>query len=345
VTIRRGRLGYLGALGWAAVAAVTGLAVAGCSSAAAPAAPGTGGYHGLTIGQAEAGYGSYLSTSEAAAAQGQSLQGLSVVGDAQWAVVHSQYAALASAGTPVPQYHYGQPVFYVPALTSDPQWFVVVVPVSTEVGGNPAAAVKEVMVFERSVPGQVFTLIGTAALDQPLPAIARDSHGYAIAVTTTDPSVLLSPDAVGATQAAVVDEGPANPAATVLASGPQTTGLYTAQAADGQAAAAKHLQYIWLLGGTTFPQFQLRTADGGALVFYGMYLNTTTQYPNGLAGSPIPVPVLFRPLLGPDPATGDHGVAANWTYEYVAADPPLTAHHAKVEIIAATGAPTYAHAW
>jgi hypothetical protein len=332
-------------LGWAAVAAMTGLAIAGCSAAAAPAAPGTSAYHGLTIAEAEAAYGSYLTVSDTAAAQGQSIQGLSVVGDAQWAVVHSQYAALATTGTPVPQYHYGQPVFYVPALTSYPQWFVAAVPVSPEVGGNPGAAVNTIMVFERPLPGQPWTLNGTAALDQPLPAIARDSHGYAIAVTSTDPSVLLSPQAVGATQAAVVDEGPANPAATVIASGPQTTGLYTARAAYGKAEAAQGLQYQWLLGGTDYPQFQLRTADGGALVFYGMYLNTTTEHANDLAGSPIPVPALFRPLLGTGPASGDHGVAANWTYEYVAADPPLTAQHAKVEVIAASGSPTYARAW
>jgi hypothetical protein len=327
------------------VAAGIGLAGAGCSSPAAPSDAVTGSYHGLTFADAEAGYDQYLMVSDEAAAQGESLQGLSVVGGAQWAVVHGQYAALASVGTPVPRYHYGQPVFYVPALTSFPQWFVVAVPVSTEVGGHPGAAVNTIMVFERSMPGQPWQLIGASALERALPAIARDTRGYAIAVTTTDPSVLLRPDAVGATQAAVVDEGPANAAAAVVASGPQTTGLYAAQAAYGKAEAARGLQYQWLLQGTSYPQFQLRTADGGALVFYGMYLNTTTEHPNAVAGAPIPMPALFRPLLGTGPASGDHGVAANWTYQYVAADPPLTAHNAKIQVIAVGGAPTYANAW
>jgi hypothetical protein len=344
VTLRRGRLGYLGAFGLAAVAVVTGLAVAGCSSPATPVEPGTSAYHGLTIAQAEAAYNSYITVSDAAAAQGNSAQGLSVVGYVQWAVVHGQYTALAAAGIPVPRYHYGQPVFYVPGLASYPQWFVVAVPV-TEAGDPSATAVNTIMLFERLLPGQPWMLNGTAALQQALPPIARDSHGYATAVTATDQSVLLRPDVVGATQAAVVDEGPANAAAAVIASGPQTTGLYTTQAAYGTTQSRKGLQYQWLLEGTTFPQFQLRTADGGALVFYGMYLNTQTQYPNGGSGKPIPMPAQYSPLQAPPIGIGYHGVAINWSYEYVAADPPLTAHNAKVKVIAAGGAPTYAHAW
>jgi hypothetical protein len=343
VTLRRGRLGYLRAFGLAAVAAVTGLAIAGCSSPAGPVDTASGAYHGLTIAEAEAGYSSYITVSDAAAAQGNSVEGLSVVSYVQWAVVHGQYAALATARLPVPRYHYGQPVFYVPALTSYPQWFVVAVPTSTE-AGHPGAAVNTIMVFERFAPDQPWMVNGTATLHQALPAIARDSHGYATAVTTTDPSVLLRPDVVGATQAALVDEGPANASAAVIASGPQTTGLYAAQAADGKAAAAQHLQYIWLLGGTDYPQFQLRTADGGALVFYGMYLNTTTQHPNGDLGSPIRVPAQYNALATP-PVVGDHGEVVNWSLEYVAADPPVTAHNAKVEVIAVGGAPTFVHAW
>ena len=53
-----------------------------------------------------------------------------------------------------------------------------------------------------------------------------------------DPSLLLPPDLVGATQAAVVDEGPAAPAAAVIGTGPQTTGLYTTQDAQGNSATA-----------------------------------------------------------------------------------------------------------
>jgi hypothetical protein len=344
VTLRSGRLGYLGILGPVALAAVVGLAVQGCTSPA-PAKTATAADYGVTMSDAEAVYGSYLSTSDTAAAHGNSVQGLSVVADAQWSIVHSQYTALSVARTPVPRYQYGRPVFYVPGLTTYPQWFMVTVPRSTDTDGHPGAAVNTLMLFERRGPSLPWTLDGSAALDQALPPIARDNAGYAIDMTTSDPKLLLRPDVVGATQAAVVDEGPANSSIAVIASGPQTTGLYAAQAAYAKAQAAEGLQYEWLLGGTTYPQFEMRTADGGALVLYAMYLNTSNTHPNLVSGSPIPIPAMIKPLLPTPNEVGYHGVYANWTYEYVAYDPPLTAHNAKVEVIAAGGGPTYGHAY
>ena len=38
---------------------------------------------------------------------------------------------------------------------------------------------------------------------------------------------------------------------------------------------------------------------------------------------------------------GAKGVTANWTYEFVAVDPPASAHDGKVQIIGGTGSPTY----
>jgi hypothetical protein len=327
------------------LAGVIGLAVQGCTQAAAPAHVGADSHHDLTLAEAQDVYSSYLTVSDAAAAQGDGTQGLSDVADAQWAVVHGQYTALASAGEPVTRYRYGQPVFYVPALSTYPRWFMAAVPRRTEEDGRLGAAANTIMLFERLRPGVPWTLNGSAVLDQALPAIAVDSDGYAIDMTTTDPALLLRPDVVGATQAAVVDDGPTSAAAAVIGSGPQTTGLYAAQAAYAKAEAALGLQYQWLLQGAAFPQFELRTADGGALVLYGMYLNTTTQHPDLVPGSPIPVPADFSPLLAAPTEVGYHAVYANWTYEYAAVDPPLTAHNAKIEVIAAGGGPSYGHAY
>ena len=153
------------------------------------------------------------------------------------------------------------------------------------------------MAFDRPAPDEPWTLNGSAVLDQPLPAIARDSDGYAINVSTKDTSLLLPPDVVGATQAAVVDEGPAAPAAAVIANGSQTTGLYTTQAALGNSYTAQGLSYQWLLEGAAVPQFDLRTADGGALVIYTMYLNTTIEHPGNVFGPPIPIPADFTPIV------------------------------------------------
>ncbi len=340
----RAAAGYVGVLGSAALAAVTMLAAAGCTPAAATASAATGSDHSLTFADAEAAYSSYLAASDVAAAQGNETQGEEHVAYAQWLIAHSQYTALATARTPVPRYRYGQPVFYVPALAGYPQWFMVAVPRAAVVNGQPGAAVNTIMVFEHN-KGLPWTLDGSAELDQPLPAIARDKDGYAIGVRTNDPDLLLRPDVLGATQAAVVDDGPASAAAAVIGSGPLTTGLYTTQNAQASAATARGLVYQWLLEGSPFPQFELRTADGGALVLYSMYLETTTEHPGLVSGSPIPVPPNFVPLLAAPTEIAYHEVIANWTFEYAAVDPPATAQNAKVQIIGADGGPTYGHAY
>jgi hypothetical protein len=324
-----------------ALAAVTLLAVQGCAPAA-PADASAHAAHDLSLTAARSAYASYLTASNLAAARGNSVQGLAIVAGAQWAQSHDQYTTLASAGTPVPRYHYGQPVFYVPALSDYPYWFMVAVSRAASTGGAP---VNVLMVFDRPAADMPWTLNGTADLDQPLPAIALDHGGYAIDVATTDPDLLLRPDVVGATQAAVADDGPGSAAATVVGSGPQTTGIYTAQSARANAAAAQGLNYQWLLEGAPFPQFELRTASGGALVLYGMYLNTTIEHPRLAAGSPIPVPAGFTPLLAAPTEVGYHAVYANSTYEFATIDPPATTHGAKIDVIATAGSPSYGHAY
>jgi hypothetical protein len=334
----------IGCLGAAALGGVMLLAIQGCAPASSAEAD-TGSYHSLTVADARAAYDSYLTISATAAARGDTVEGLSVVADAQWEVVYGQYTALASAGTPVPRYRYGAPVFYVPALTGYPQWFMVAT--TRTAVGQPSATPgsSAIMVFERSAPDETWTLNGTAVLDHALPAIARDRDGYAIDVSVSDPDLLLPPDIVGPSQAAVVDEGPASAAAAVIGSGPLTTGLYFAQAAQARSDTTHGWQYQWLLQGASFPQFGLRIANGGALVLYGMYLNTTTEHPNLVAGAPIPVPAEFSPLLAAPTEVGYHAVYADWSFQYAAIDPPATAKDAKVEVIASGGGPSSGHAY
>jgi hypothetical protein len=345
VTLRWGRLRHLGVLGSAALAATVGLAA--CSHPAASAgtaSANTGSEQSLTLAQAQAAYAAWVTASTADAKQGLAVQGLDIVADAQWSINHAQYDAAHSTGTPVTQYRYGRPVFYVPAQSSYPQWFVVDVPASPQKGSQAGSAVNTLMVFVHSSKTALWTVDGSAALDQPLPPLARDSAGYAVSVGTTDQSLLVPPDIVGPTQASVVDQGPTAPAAAILDSGPQTTALYSAQAALGNTAAKAGLFYQWLLEGAAFAQWELQTADGGALVLYAMYLNTTTEHPGGAAGSPIPVPAGFTPLLTTPSEVGLHEVTANWTYEFAAIDPPGSAHGAKITVIGGTGSPTYGSA-
>ncbi len=333
------------AIGAAALAAVTALAIQGCSAPAAPASAVTTATHTLSLSAARQAYYRYLAASDAAAARGNETQGLAVVGGTLWSQLKGQYTALATTGIPVPRYRYGQPVFYVPGLAGYPEWFMVAVPRQTDTDGHLGPAVNTLLLFDRFEQAAPWSLNGVAVLDQPLPAIARDQAGYAIAVVNNDASLLLRPDVVGATQAAVLDEGPDSAAAAVIASGPQTTGLYAAQAAAARADAAAGVNYQWLAEYANQPQFEVRTTDGGALTMYGMYLNTTAEHPNLAAGSPIPVPAGLSPLFTKHPEIGYHAVYAYWTYQFAAVDPPATAHNAKVHVIGSTGDPTYGHAY
>jgi hypothetical protein len=319
------------------------LAASGCSGASAPANPESSAYHGLTIAAAQSAYQAYVSQSHTAAAQGNKAKSLAIVGDAQWSIVNEQFRVLTAAGTPVPTYRYGQPVFYVPALTTWSEWFMVAVERTAETGAEAGTTANTLLLFEKRGPDQPWTVDGSVVLNQPLPAIARDQAGYATALSTADSHLLLPPDVVGASQAAVVDNGGAAPSTAVVADGPLTSGWYQAQAAQGRSDAARDTHYQWLLEGTDFALFSLQTADGGALVMYGMYLNTTTEHPGLAAGAPIPVPAEFTPLTGPA-QVGYHAVYANWTYEFAAVDPPSAAHGAKLQVIASAGGPTYGHA-
>ena len=341
---RKGRTWAVSAIGAAALAVVTLLSVQGC--APAPDADAvTHASHSVTLAGARIAYQTYLKVSDAAAARGDEKPALSVVSSAQWDQAKSQYTALASARTPVPRYRYGTPAFYVPALSGYPQWFVVAVDRTTVTGGKPGATEHTLMLFARDKKSENWTLGGTAVLSRPLPAIARDADGYAIAVPTTDPTLLLRPDVVGATHAAVVDDGPTSPAAAVIAAGPQTTGLYAAQAARAAAERTRGLQYQWLLQGASWPQTGLRLADGSALVLYGMYLNTTSEHPNLAEGAPIGVPAAFAPLLAAPTEIGYHAVFADWAYQFAAIDPPADADGAKLAIIASQRWPSSGHAY
>ena len=337
--------GWTQAIGVAALAAVTVLSVQGCAPAS-DADTITHASHSVTFADARAAYQTYLKVSDTAAATEDQASALAVVTSAQWAQTKSQYTALVTAGTPVPRYRYGTPTFYVPALSGFPQWFVVAAARTTVTGGKPGVTDSTLMLFARGETTDDWTLSGTAVLSRPLPAIARDADGYAVPVSTQDTTLLLRPDVAGATQAAVVDDGPSSPAAAAVAAGPMTTGLYAAQNARAAAERARGLEYQWLMQGAPYPQVGLRLAgSGSALIMYGMDLNTTNEHPNLVAGSPIGVPAGFKPLLGAPTEVGYHAVFANWAYQFAAIDPPATARDAKLDIIGSQSGPSFGHAY
>ena len=139
------------------------------------------------------------------------------------------------------------------------------------------------------------------------PKLATDSAGYVPTVPLSDASLVAQPDDTGPLQAAVVDDGPASAATRAVADGPLTTGMYQGAVNHAGGLTAPHGDvYQWELDGSSLPQFALRTAAGGALVFYAMTLTTTVAVPDVInkadpvhSGPPIQVPVDVQMLLPP----------------------------------------------
>jgi hypothetical protein len=93
----------------------------------------------------------------------------------------------------------------------------------------------------------------------------------------------------------------------------------------------------------------VRTADGGALVFFSDNLKSVTAVPAVLAlsahihqGNPIPVPAEFAPLLAAREAGPRVKLETDYEMAFVAILPPASAKNAKIQIIGLGGAPSSA---
>jgi hypothetical protein len=355
-------------LAWAgvALALTAALAAAGCTSA--PASAGAGTQAGrttpeVTTAQAARVFASYVAVSDRAASTGDATLALSSVTGVQKTAITTQLKAARSGAGALTRYSYGTPAFYLPRQDGYPRWFVASVR-RTLVGrpGSPggtagvplAAAGQVLMVFQQGSATSPWLLSSTSQVPpgESVPALATDSAGYVTAVPLSSGAQLARPDTAGPLQAAVVDDGPASAAAKVVAAGDLTTGIYAAARAAQTAPPGD--VYQWELEGTHYANFALRTADGGALVFYAMYLTSTVEVPSLLnkgvvkAGPPITVPGYLTFLLTPRPAPPRVQLEAQQLLSFAAVDPPAsgpaTSTASKIQVIAVGGGLIYANA-
>jgi hypothetical protein len=385
-----------------ALTAAAALGMAGCTSGASStiastrqATPGGTSSPALTLTQAQAAYRAYLATSDRAAAIGNRSLALSVVNDVQAALVDTQFnvARATHVKPPFPRYSYGTPAFFLPeaAPAGDPQYFVVSAdrapvaatgPAATGAtaapGGVPspdlAAGVAlpaqghVLMLFEQPAKGATWRLASTSQLapGQSVPKLATDSHGYALteSMSAPDASQLVRPALAGPLQAAVVDDGPASAASRVVASGPLTTGMYEMARTSARGVSAPPGDaYQWMLEGSNYAHLALRTADGGALVLYAMYLNTLVQTPSVIAqadplapGPPIAIPDYLKALMPGAQGPARSRLLAKDVLSFAAVDPPAPKRGAqeaaspgtpaaKIQVIAIGGGVRYASAF
>ena len=366
-----------------ALALTAALAVAGCASAPAgttASSADTSSGPALTQATALRAFDAYVAASNQAAATDDGKLALSVVTGAQQSLVSatlkshavsstsgdtSAYSSTLSVAPALVRYTYGAPTFYLPEPSAYPRFFLADVTRALAVKGVSKAATTSVggaqvpvdgpalMVFEQSGSDGPWQLASVAQLasDTTLPRLFTDKNGYIPQVPLTSTDLLAQPYAAGPLQAAVVDDGPGSAAAKAVAAGPLTTGLYQAarDRADNDLEVPAGDVYQWSMEGTPYPAFALRTADGGALVLYAMYLNSTVAVPGYInnanpiqPGAPIKVPQDLLPLLPSGQPSPRVKLAAQTLFSFAAIDPPATS--SKIMVLAIGGGLNYATA-
>lgn len=369
-----------------ALALAAALAAAGCASATAGTSSTSANTPAriaasITTAQARQAFNTYVATTAEAIRTNNATLALSVVTGAQQSVLAAAFKMSSTSGasgyssaysstlrvTPA-TYTYGTPTFYLPESTGYPRFFMADVTRSVK-GVNPAegavSAVTSVggaqvpvdgrvlMLFEQSTAAGPWQLASTSQFPSgmTLPSLATDKNGYIPQVPLTSTDLLAQPYATGPLQAAVVDDGPASAAAKAVAAGPLTTTMY--QSARDRAGTGLQVPsgdiYQWDMEGTPYPAFALRTADGGALVLYAMYLNSTVAVPSYInkgdpieSGPPIEVPPDVALLLPGGQPTPRTVLEAQDLFSFAAIDPP--AGPSKIQVIAIGGGLNYAAA-
>ncbi len=384
---RSGRARLAGAAGSALTAALVLAGCASASTDTTATSPNTGGGAALTQTSALQAFDAYVATSNQAAATNDGKLALSVVTGVQQSLVTatlnshavsstsgdtSAYSSTLTIRPALGRYTYGTPTFYLPEPSGYPRFFLADVTRAPAVKGASKDATTSVggvqvpvdgpalMVFEQSSSAGPWQLASVAQLagGTTLPRLAADKNGYIPQVPLTSPDLLAQPYATGPLQAAVVDDGPASAAAKAVAAGPLTTGLYQAARDRYQEAADRALAglrvpagdvYQWDMEGTAYPAFALRTADGGALVLYAMYLNSTVAVPGYFddaspiqPGAPIKIPLDLLPLLPSGQPSPRVKLAAQTLFSFAAIDPPATS--SKITVLAIGGALNYVNA-
>jgi hypothetical protein len=365
-----------------AAALATVVPAAACTSAPAVSGSGTAGARGsatpaVTAAQARQVFDRYVATAAKSVSPASASPVLSLVTGVERAVLtatlasHSvvlndtssngAYSSSLSVKPDVSVYTYGAPTFYLPAATGYPRFFVT--SVTRTLRGNNGAATgaggaqvppdgPALMLFEQAGAGAPWLLASISQLPSGMtaPKLATDSAGYVPTVPLSDASLVAQPDDAGPLQAAVVDDGPASAATRAVADGPLTTGIYQGAAGhDGGLTPPHGDVYQWELDGSSLPQFALRTAAGGALVFYAMTLTTTVAVPDVInkadpvhSGPPIQVPPAVRMLLPPGRPAPLVQLSSYLTLSFAAIDP--APGNAKIQVIAMGGGLTGASA-
>ena len=222
--------------------------------------------------------------------------------------IYRQQRATRSGGFPA--FAPASARYYIPLEdpASYPHWFAV--RVSNAPATNPAMVTsREYLVFTQDRPGGPWldSIEPFIRKDKAPPPIALDGNGFAKTVRVSSSGLLLSPSVASGATAAALNAGtgqPANPGNLAI----DSDRAALARRAPGVSLTAQR-------SGTTMRVFALRTADGGALLFYDVAARLTLTAPAG-ATLKVTIPGYLSP--------GEGARTATLTYleQYATYDPP-----------------------
>jgi hypothetical protein len=280
---------------------------------------------------------SFVVNDDVARASGDERLALWWTSEGQSQLTAAAFRRSVAAGDPIPRYRYGTPTLYVPRLKPESQqWFVALVRRTLADGREPHTVL---MGFIRSKPTMRWRLSLAALLDkkQKPPKIVVGPDGYAKALATFDPGLLIQPRLVPSIQATLAEEGPGNVAAKVMDTGRHTTDYYTADQKATKPKKGSGVRTDTVYATTAFPIFPLATTDGGGLVLYAMSRDAVSTKSKKKPGH-VPVPKDAAPFVAAEDVHNELDV--NQTLQFATLVPPAPKKDEsadKATVIAADG--------
>ncbi|URN06731.1 hypothetical protein LUW74_27700 [Actinomadura madurae] len=275
----------------------------------------------LTPQVAENAFRTYVTDEDVARTAGDERLALTWTSDGQSQLTAAEFRKAAYDGDPVRRFVYGKPKMYVPKLkdAAYPQWFVA--SVDRSVLGKAKSKRRVLMAFILRGASDHWKLTLATVLQEKakVPKVSIDADGYATALSTTDPSLLIRPRDVGGIQATIAAEGPGSVAAKVMKSNAVTTGFYQDAKRARKKAKKKDLTLQTVYTATPFPYFGLRTEHGGGLVVYSLFRTTSLIAKDPETPKP-EIPEEAEHLL--DGTVEGNEVDTTSTLHFAAYDPP-----------------------
>ncbi|MFV2172458.1 hypothetical protein ACFHW2_03555 [Actinomadura sp. LOL_016] len=269
----------------AAIMLLVPVAAAGCAQQSAPKVRPTAAMPtpsppepvDLTPEVAKETFRTYVVNEDVARAAGDERLALTWTSDGQSQLTAAEFRKAAYDGDPVRRFDYGRPELYVPKLSPGgyPQWFVA--SVDRSVVGERDSGRRVLMSFILRGADRRWALTSAVVVDRgaDLPEVVVDDDGYAEALRSDDTSVLIRPQEMGGIHATMAAEGDGSVAAKVMEAGSRTSGYYERAEKAKEKAAEDDLTLTVVPTATSFPYFGLRTEDGGGLIIYSLYRNSS----------------------------------------------------------------------